>query len=146
MLQDIMIMSGHVEITLLFADGHKETHFKQNLIMRGGKTLTMRLLAGPTATTEYISKIGFGTSNLATADTQTSLQAQILTEAITFSFPAYNSVMFTGIMGVSDGGSGVFQELGLLTPANTMLSRAVIPPITKSALFSIQVQWTISLQ
>ena len=145
-MKESIKMRGDVDITLRFRDGHEEAFSIQNLIMQGGKTLLSKLLAGPGATTEYISKIGFGTSNAATVDTQTSLQAQVLTEAVTPTYPAYNSVMFTGTMGVSDGGSGVFQELALLTAANTMLSRVVIPAITKSALFSIQVQWTISFQ
>ena len=140
-------MKGDVKVTLLYEDGHTEEVFRENLIMRTGKTLLSKLLAGPGATTEYISKMGFGTGNAVTADTQTSLAAQVLTEAATASFPAYNSVMFTAVMGVSDGGTSVYQELALLTNTTSiMLSRVVIPPITKSALFSIQVQWTISFQ
>ena len=147
MITERIKVRGDVLVTLIFEDGHTEVHSKQNLLMRVGKTFLCQLLAGPGATTEYIGKLAFGTSNTPTADTQTSLVAQVLTEAVTASFPAYNSVMFTGVMGVSDGGTNTYQELALLTNAtNKMFNRVVVPPLPKSALFSIQVQWTISFQ
>jgi len=147
-IKEIINVKGEVKVSLIYEDGRVEVHDHQNLVMRVGKTLLAKLLAhDPAYVNEYISKIGFGTGSAATADTQTALQAQVLTETVTVSYPAYNSVMFTAVMGVSDGGTSSYQEFGLLSNASSILfSRVVTSPLTKSSLFRIQVEWTISFQ
>ena len=148
MQKDAVKVKGELKVSLLYEDGRVVVHEHKNLVMQVGKTILTKLLAhDPVYVAEYISKIGFGTDPTPAADSQTALVAQVLTEAVTLTYPAYNSVMFTAVMGVADGGTATYQELGLLTNATNMLfSRVVISPILKSSLYRIQVEWTISFQ
>ena len=146
MPKDTVKVKGELKVSLLYEDGRAVVHEHRNLVMQVGKTVLCKLLAhDPTYVNEYISKIGFGTNSTAAADSQTALVAQVLTETATPTYPASNSVTFTAVMGVADGGTATYQELGLLTNLTSMLfSRVVISPILKSSLYRIQVEWTIS--
>lgn len=120
---------------------------KENLIVDLGKTIASRLLGHDAAyINEYISAIGFGTSNTAAAAGQTTLQTQVLTKAVTASYPTATSVMFSATMLDTEGGTNTFREIGLLSNATAKLfSRLVIGDIVKSTLYKIQVDWTITL-
>lgn len=147
---DNATMRGDVSVWLLADDGSKQLHFeRKNLIVNGGKTIMARLLGGDASyrNLEHLTKIAFGTSNTAAAATQTALVAQQFEKNATVSYPAFNQVKFTTTMEDGEGGSFTYQELGLKSNATGILfSRLVISPITKSALYKIQVDWTVSFQ
>lgn len=147
---DTATMRGDVSVWLLGEDGSKQLHFeKKNLIVNGGKTIMAKLLGGDASykNLEHITKIAFGSSNTAVSATQTALVAQQFEKAASVSYPVFNQVKFSTTMEDGEGGSYTYQELGLKSSATGILfSRLVISPITKSALYKIQVDWTISFQ
>jgi hypothetical protein len=116
--------------------------------VNNGKTILAKLLGHDVAYVgDFISKIAFGTSGTVPVDTNTDLGAEVLQKTATVTYPSINSVMFTATMLDTEGGSLTYQELGLKSDATGMLfSRLVIPAITKSSLYKIQVDWTISFQ
>jgi len=139
---------GDVDIRLYRHDGSMEALEYRNLVVNGGKSILAGLLGNSSAYTgEYIDAIAFGTGSTAPDVSNTTLQTQVLTKTASASYPAFNSVMFTAVMDVADGGTATFQEVGLLSHATQKLfSRLVINPITKSTLYKIEVDWTISFQ
>jgi hypothetical protein len=148
MKEETIKMRGDVNITIIDSDGNKEIQEYKNLIVNGGKTAMAKLLGGDSGyATDQISKIAYGTGSTAATTGDTALGASVLVKTATVTYPAFNKVMFSATMGTSEGGSNTFQELGLLTNNHSYLfSRLIISPITKSAAYQIQVDWTISFQ
>jgi len=148
MQQDSIKVKGEVDITILYNDGTTEKRHYDNLVVTNGKTILAKRLAGDVAyASDQISKIAFGTNGTAAVVGNATLGAEVLSKAVTVSYPAANSVMFSATMLDSEGGTSTYQELGLKSHTNNILfSRLVISPITKSNLYKIQVDWTISFQ
>lgn len=146
-MHDRITVRGDVKITIRNKGQIVEVIEQKNLVMREGKTILAKRLAGAYATS-MIDRISFGTSATAAADTQTALQGTEVTPAaaITITYPAYNSVMFSNTLLGNEGGTNTFQEIGLFAQDEKMFSRIVIAPITKAADRSIEVDWTISFQ
>lgn len=146
-MQDTITVRGDVKITITGPEG-VQTIEQKNLVVNNGKTILTKLLGHDVAYTgEYISHIAFGTSGTAPTVTNSVLGAEVLSKPATVTYPAYNSVMFSATMLDTEGGSNTFQELGLKSEATGILfSRLAIPSITKSSLYKIQVDWTISFQ
>ena len=147
-MQDSINVRGDVTITLTGPGNQIEVREYKNLVVNNGKTILARLLGHDVAyINEYIDTIAFGTSGDAPVVTNTALGGEVLAKAATVSYPAYNSVMFSATMLDTEGGANTFQELGLKSSGTGILfSRLVIPSITKSSLYKIQVDWTISFQ
>jgi hypothetical protein len=147
---EMMTLRGDLKIFVRELDGTLvEEREVQNLIVNGGKTLVAKLLGGDASykNIEHITKIAFGTSSTAAAAANTALGAEQYEKAVAVSYPAYNKVMFTTTMEGNEGGSFTYQELGLKSDATEILfSRVIITPITKSTLYKITVEWTISIQ
>ena len=146
-MKDTIKVSGEVLLTIEGPLGKEVRHYK-NLVVNNGKTILAKLLGNDVAYIgDFVSKIAFGTSGTAPVATNTALGAEVLQKAATVTYPSINSVMFSATMLDTEGGSNIFQELGLKSDATGMLfSRLVIPAITKSSLYKIQVDWTISFQ
>lgn len=146
-MQDSIKVSGAVKITIHGPDG-LEIIEKSNLVVNNGKTMLAKLLAKDVAyVEEYINKIAFGTSGTTPSGSNLALGGEVLSKTATVTYPAFNSVMFSATMLDTEGGTNVFQELGLKTAGTgNLFSRLVIPSITKSSLYKIQVDWTISFQ
>lgn len=148
-ISECILAKGDVVIRRIWNDGTEEVIEKKNLIVTTGKTLMAKLLGGDAAykNLEHISKIGFGADGTAAAVGQTTLLNQILSKAATVTYPAANQVMFSATMEAAEGGTSTYREIGLLSDAtNKLFSRLVIADITKSSLYKIQVDWTISFQ
>lgn len=149
-LYESVSMRGDVKVWLVdVSTGDRQLHAKQNLIVRNGKTIMAKLLGGDAAykNIEHISKVAFGTSATAAVDTQTALVSEQFVKAATVDYPAFNQVRFSSTMEAAEGGSNIYQELGLKTAGgNLLFSRIVIAAITKSSAYKIQVEWTISFQ
>ena len=146
---EIIWVRGDVVVTMIpVAGGEAIRKEYKNLVVSSGKTILAKLLAHDASYVgEYISKIGFGTGNTAAAIGDTGLKALVLSKAVTITYPAFNQVMFSATMNDNEGGSSTYQEIGLLSSGTSKLfSRLVISPITKSTLYKIQVDWTISFQ
>jgi len=143
-------LRGDLKISVRTLDGTLvEERDIQNLIVNGGKTLVAKLLGGDASykNLEHITKMAFGTSNQAAATADTALIDEQFEKAVTVTYPAYNKVMFATTMEGNEGGSFTYQELGLKSDATEILfSRVIITPITKSTLYKITVEWTISVQ
>lgn len=137
---------GDVIITITGKDGKQEVREYRNLVVNDGKTILAKLLGHDVAyTDEYINRIAFGTSATSPVVTNTALGAEVLSKAVTVTYPAYNSVQFSATMLDTEGGVSTYQEIGLKSQATGKLfSRLVIPAITKSSLYKIQVDWIIS--
>lgn len=147
-INETIKVRGDVRITMTDLNGRSHIIELKNLVVNNGKTILARLLGHDVAYTgEYISHIAFGTSGTAPVVTNTALGAEVLSKQVTVTYPAFNSVMFSATMLDTEGGSNVFQEIGLKSAGTGMLfSRLVIPAITKSSLYKILVEWTISFQ
>lgn len=121
----------------------------QNLIVKLGKNLLARLIAGdPTAL--KIDKIGFGTNGAATAIDQTGLGGEIVkknttNQSFAIGNSAYNQAKFVTTLLDNEYNSQTYKELGLFS-GNTMFSRLVIGDIAKTTAYEIDVEWTISFQ
>ena len=124
------------------------SHAIRNLIVALGKTAMARFLGGYSGQSgEYLSKIAFGTDGTAAASGNTALGLSQLVKTATVSYPAFNQVMFSAVMATTEGGTLTYQELGLLSnTSSNLFSRVVIPAITKSSLYRIEVDWVISFQ
>ena len=149
MIEEIIKVTGEVVVTVTNTEtGEVVQTEKQNLVVNNGKTILAKLLGHDAAyINDFIDKIAFGTGNTAAASTQTALVAQVLTKAAAVTYPAFNQVQFSATMTGSEGGTNTFAEIALLSNTNNrMFSRLVISPITKSTLYQIQVDWTISFQ
>lgn len=147
-MEDTIKIRGDVVLTMTYFDGRKERHELKNLVVNNGKTILSRLLGHHASYTgEYVSQIAFGTSSTAAAVTDTALGAQVLAKPATVTYPAFNQVTFSATMLASEGGTNTYQEIGLLSAGtNILFSRLIIGAIVKSALYQIQVDWTISFQ
>jgi hypothetical protein len=146
LMSDRIKVRGDVDIRLYHQDGSVQPLAYRNLVVNGGKTILAKLLAND-YDGEYIDAIAFGTGSTAPAVSDVALEAQVLVKTATPSYPAFNSVMFTTVMDVYEGGTATFQEVGLVSHTTRKLfSRLVINPIMKSTLYKIEVDWTISFQ
>lgn len=148
-MQELIRVTGEVRITITEADGSQEIREIKNLVMRETKTILAKRLANDAGYADaHVDRISFGTSDVAAVDDQTNLQGTVATPAaaIAVAYPAYNSVKFTATLLGTEGGTATYQELGLFTVDEKMVSRVVIAPIAKSADRKIQVDWTISFQ
>ena len=148
---ETVAMRGDVKIWLIDAmTGERALHQeKSNLIVNGGKTLMAKLLGGDAAyrDLEHLSTIAFGTSSTSAAGSQTALLAQQFSKAVDIDYPAFNQVRFSVTMEANEGGSYTYREIGLLSAETSKLfSRLVIAAITKSSVYKIMVEWTISFQ
>jgi hypothetical protein len=148
-MQDHIQVRGDVKITITHESGTKEVRHIRNLVMRVGKTILAKRLANDGSyASSYVNKISMGTSNSAASDTQTDLAGTKATPAaaITVTYPAYNSVMFSSALLGTEGNGNTYQELGLFAADNKMFSRTVIAAIVKSSSYKIAVDWLLTFQ
>lgn len=145
---DRIKVRGDVDIRLYYQNGDMQPIAYRNLVVNGGKTILAKLLGHDADYIgEYIDAIAFGGGATAPDVSNEALEDEILVKAATASYPAFNSVMFSAVMDVYEGGTATFQEVGLVSHSTRKLfSRLAINPIMKSTLYKIEVDWTISFQ
>ncbi|KAA0888781.1 phage tail protein [Oryzomonas rubra] len=145
-MEEFIKVIGNVVITKIYNDGRREVVWDDhNLVVNVGKTILAKLLShDANYLNDYISTIAFGTGTAAVTSTDTAMQAQQFSAAVTTSYPAYNQVTFSATMGATDGGSYTYTELGLLSASGKMFAHLIVSAITKSAAYKIQVDWTMT--
>lgn len=145
-MEESIKVSGEVRFTKKFADGRIELGIFKNLVVTVGKSLLAKRLAGDS--TEYITKLVFGTGSTAANVTDTALVSPSSPAYnVTFAYPAANSVKFVASMAPGEGNGNTFTEMGLMTAAGTLFSRLVLQtPVVKTSEYALDIEWTISFQ
>lgn len=115
-----------------------------NMIVNTGRGKIAHLLAGDVSSNS-IAKISCGTSNTATALTDTGLTGVVDLAIGSASYPSGTSVKFNWLIGNADANGITIQELGLKTGGGILFSRVVIPAVVKTAAIYIIGTWEIDM-
>jgi len=130
----------------------KVIHEDKNMVVKNLRYNRVRLLGGSflpvgDSPTRYIGQIGFGTSGTAETEDDSSLTGMVTATIGTVTYPASNSVKFTGTLGSTVGNGVVFREAGLLfiAPAPYLATRVTFSAMEKSSMWQWEVSWTLIL-
>lgn len=115
-----------------------------NLIVNVGKQSLAKLLSGTSGyANKRVAKIGFGTSNAVTAGTNTSLENPFVKALDSFELSG-TSVIFGYALETSENNGVTIREMALFSLDDTMFSRVVRNPITKTADIRLTGTWKIT--
>ena len=140
--KDTFKVTGDVSIKVFKNDALIDTLDAKNIVVNQGFEFICQLLGGDS--TDSITNIGFGTSNAATAPTNTALTAQYDKALDGISYPSYNSVQFAFSLGLSENNGVTIEEIGLLNTSGDLFSRKLYT-IVKDNTVRIEGTWTISI-
>ena len=158
MFQDIMKLSGELDILLLDKDGNvKDSRKETNLVVNTGLAFICSRMKDATATA--MSHMALGTDNTAEAAGNTALGNQSgLRKALTSTTPSANTITYVASFGDGQGlsnetvsGNGTattaITEAGIFNAgtAGTMLCRTTFPVVNKADGDTLQITWTITL-
>jgi hypothetical protein len=147
-MKDSFRVKGQVILKLLDADGNIKTEQKiDNLVVNTGFSYIASRMIG--VTQPVMSHIAIGTSNTATAGSQTALIAELArvalnsTTLVTTAI-ANDSVEYTTSFPAGTG-TGTLTEAGLFNNATTgiMACRTVFTAINKGALDTLNITWKL---
>lgn len=120
-----------------------EDYHDKNLIVTIGRQTLARLLAGDGANRQ-ITKVGFGTSGTAPADTDTALTGSVVKAIDGFTYPNSNSVRFAFTLAEGDAVGMSIRELGLISFNDLLFARKVRSVIAKTSDIRITGAWVIN--
>lgn len=164
MFQDMMKLSGELDILLLDKDGNiKDSRKETNLVVNSGLAFICSRMAGTSAA--VMSHMGLGTGTTAEAGANTDLQTPSgLRKSLTSTTPSSNTITYVASFGDGQGlsnetssGNGtattaiteaaIFNAAGTGTPVagGTMLCRTTFPVVNKADGDTLQITWTITL-
>lgn len=147
MILDPVSLKGTVHFVLVGPDGRVKLDLKtNNLVVTAGRTFICSRMAGTSSA--VMSHMSVGTSNTAPAAGDTTLGAEVGSSrtALTSTTPSSNTIQYACTFGAGVG-TGALVEAGLFNDpvAGTMLARTTYSTITKGALDSLTITWTITL-
>jgi hypothetical protein len=158
MFQDMMKLSGELDILLLDKDGNiKDSRKETNLVVNAGLTFICSRMAGTTPA--VMSHMALGTDSTAEAAGNTALGSQSgLRKGLTSTTPSSNTITYVASFGDGEGltnetvaGNGTattaVTEAGIFNAgtAGTMLCRTTFPVVNKADGDTLQITWTITL-
>ncbi len=115
-----------------------------NLIVNVGKQSLASLLGGQSGSSnKRVAKIGFGTSGATPAGANTSLENAFVKVLDSVDYSG-TSVIFGYALELSENNGTTIREFGLYSLDDTMFSRIVRNPITKTADIRIAGTWKIT--
>ena len=145
MLQDNLVVTGALKITLTGPDGNIKKEVEvENLVVTGGKNFIASRIKD--ATNAAMTHMAVGTNNTAAAAGDTALGAEAGRVALTSTTVSTNNVVYAATFPAGTG-TGVLKEAGLLNAASagTLLCRTVFGDITKGALDTLGITWTVTV-
>lgn len=146
MIQDNVTVIGDINIKLLDDDGNVTYDSgNKNMVVATGKSLIASLIAGlATAPTH----IGLGTSNTASAITQTALLAEVGTRRVFNSvYTTENIVTFVTTFPSGVGTAGTFREAGIFNAltGGVMMCRSAFNAFTKTTADNLVITWNVRI-
>lgn len=148
MLTEKLPMRGDAKITITdVVTGKVEVIKRKNLIVTLGKKLVVRHLGGDASYhDEFLTKMGFGTSDTAPSAGDTALGAEVTEKTATITYPTDTSLKATATLATGDANGNTIKEIGLKTGVTEFLfSRIANLSIAKTATVTVTVEWTITL-
>lgn len=147
-MKDQLIFTGSPTLTLRSGDGQIKQQFTvKNLVVQSGKTyFASRATQGSVA---VMSHMAAGTINTAPIISNTALGGELARVALTSSVSYFNTVTYVATFGQGVA-TGAITEIGIFnaalstTPGQTMLCRAVFPPVNKSVDDTLDISWVIA--
>jgi hypothetical protein len=115
---------------------------QDNLIVNVGRQSLSRLL-GDALTAKRVTQIGFGTAATPVAGSQTSLEGAFLKALDGVSY-AGTTASFPFTLAESENNGVTIREFGLFSNDNTMFSRIVRNPISKTSDIRLEGVWSIT--
>jgi len=158
MFQDLMKLSGELDILLLDKDGNvKDSRKETNLVVSTGLAFICSRMEDASAS--VMSHMALGTGTTAEAAGNTALQTQSgLRKALTSTNASSNTITYVASFGDGQGlsnetisGNGTattaVTEAGIFNAgtAGTMLCRTTFPVVNKADGDTLQITWTITL-
>lgn len=140
---DAIQASGEVSLQVWSKDGKLlYNEVANNLIVNVGKQSLAKLL-GSAESNKRVAKIGFGTSGAVTAGANTSIENQFIKalDGVTYSG---TSVIFEFALETSENNGVTIREFGLFSNDDTMFSRVVRSPLTKTPDIRLSGTWKIT--
>jgi hypothetical protein len=140
---DEQLMKGIFEIQLIdLADAVIEEYSGENLIVDVGRGNLAHALAG-VVTGRDVTKIGFGTSDIAPSSGDTALTGAFEKLLDGFTFPDAKSVKFDFTLDYSEANGMAMKEFGLVCSGASLFARKTRSVINKTDQFKIVGTWTI---
>lgn len=136
---------GDVELTLTGSDGQVKQHIEiKNLVVATGKAFIASRMMD--ASQGIISHIGIGTNATAPNISNTSLGTQVARVTLTGAVRTDNQIAYSAFFAAGVG-TGTIVEAGLFNApvAGTMLCRTVFSPVSKDALDTLTINWTVTI-
>ena len=148
MNEQILHISGQVEITLYGADGEVKDHRSvHNMVVATGREIIASLLAGDNAYTRP-SKMQVGTGTRTPDLTDVALQNPIASAKIALDngngTRTNNSVTYTATFNPGVG-SGAITEAAVMNDNSTLLNRTTFAVVNKAAADTLTINWTVTI-
>lgn len=148
MNEQILHVSGQVEITLYGADGQVKDHRSvHNMVVATGREIIASLLVGDGVHTKP-SKMQIGTGTRTPDLTDVALATPIANSKINldngFGSRTNNSVTYTATFNPGVG-SGAITEAGIMNDNSTLLNRTTFAVVNKAAADTLTINWTVTI-
>ncbi len=144
-MNDKIIAKGEVDIMVYENDLLIDRFIESNLVVTLGKTNITKLMGGDAAGTK-ISKIGVGTSGIATDVANTVLTGMFSKALDSVSYPDAQSVMFHFDIDNGEANGMSIREFGLLNDGNVLCARKIRDAdIVKTIAIRLVGTWKITV-
>lgn len=137
-----VLVTGECEIRIYHRGWLVEVDRTPNLVTSNGLELMARRISGSSAT-DYINRIGFGTSGTATALGDTALTGGLSRAIGAATYPSKGKVQFAWNLPGNEGNGTTIREIGLLA-GMILVARKVRAAVNKTAEVSITGTWTLT--
>lgn len=140
---DNVKLIGDLTIQIIDANGVvKDTREIHNMVVDTGKNLIAGLIAGGSTKATYVA---LGSSNVAAAADQTTLDAEMGGTRRVFNSEASVLNVATFVTTYPTGTSGVYREAGLFTASTggIMMCRTAFNAITKTTSDNLVITWNV---
>ena len=137
--------SGKIEILVKDLKGNVvDRRAFHNIIVNSFRTQEAHVLSGDGLADRVISLIQLGTDGTAETAADVGITGAVDVAVSSYTYPTTKSVQFEGTLAFGSGNGVAFREVGLLYHDTTLAARRTFAVMTKSALFSWTIRWTIS--
>lgn len=117
---------------------------RSNMAVDAGLDLLRDLLFGDSP--EVITHFAVGTDATATSASDTALGAEVFRDVIATKIKGSQEIAIQSVLGSTQANGNTLEEAGLFNDASagTMYARVTISPVSKTALISVLITWTLS--
>lgn len=136
-------ITGVTEHRIYDKQGNLIASFEDNnVVVSQAKVLMGQLLAG--ASTDKITKIGFGTNGAAATEADVALTGSTVKNIDSYATDE-TGLTFYWSLDYSEGNGLSIQERGLITQASMLFARKAHPAVAKTADIRIEGSWRINI-